>query len=149
MPRWPIPTISTPGGGRSRAQSQFPLPAGTPCDRCLTRPARERHHRDDDPTNNAEENIERLCNRCHQRAHGKLTPEWARRVGAPGADAKRARTHCPAGHPLAGDNLSIKPNGTRRCKACHAASTARYKARLRLTRTARGPLENPATPGPW
>jgi hypothetical protein len=28
------------------------------------------------------------------------------------------KTHCLRGHPLSGENLSIRPDGTRRCKAC-------------------------------
>lgn len=27
-------------------------------------------------------------------------------------------THCPSGHPYAGTNLHILPNGSRRCRAC-------------------------------
>jgi hypothetical protein len=30
----------------------------------------------------------------------------------------RARTHCPKGHPYDGDNLGIRPDGSRRCRAC-------------------------------
>lgn len=32
---------------------------------------------------------------------------------------QRAKTHCPAGHPLSGDNLLMRPSGWRRCRACH------------------------------
>lgn len=31
---------------------------------------------------------------------------------------RSARTHCPAGHPLFGDNLYVAPNGWRQCNEC-------------------------------
>ena len=44
------------------------------------------------------------------------------------------RTHCPSGHPLEGDNLIIRENGTsRRCRKCKQARELdihrRYRAR--------------------
>jgi hypothetical protein len=30
----------------------------------------------------------------------------------------KAKTHCPAGHPYAGDNLYVGKNGNRKCRAC-------------------------------
>lgn len=45
----------------------------------------------------------------------------------------REQTHCLRGHLLAGANLSIKTNGTRRCKACH---NARNRARRLAERAA-------------
>ncbi len=40
-----------------------------------------------------------------------------------GAEAMRAKTHCPQGHPYSGDNLYIRPGTTnRRCKACRELS---------------------------
>lgn len=45
----------------------------------------------------------------------------------PSAMAAKA-THCPQGHPYSGENLSIKKDGSRRCRACHRASQlSRYK----------------------
>lgn len=46
----------------------------------------------------------------------------------------RSRTHCPQGHPYAGDNLIIVPRPTRksperRCRACSRAATARSLAK--------------------
>ena len=38
-----------------------------------------------------------------------------------------SKTHCPAGHPYAGDNLTFKPNGGRRCRACHKAARDKYE----------------------
>lgn len=39
----------------------------------------------------------------------------------------RAKTHCPSGHPYAGDNLYITPKGHRECRACRRAVWHRKK----------------------
>jgi hypothetical protein len=36
----------------------------------------------------------------------------------PGVIFNAIKTHCKHGHPLSGDNLSVAPNGWRRCRAC-------------------------------
>jgi hypothetical protein len=43
------------------------------------------------------------------------------------------KTHCPAGHPLEGDNLSTYhlKHKQRKCLACHAARQREYKRKLR------------------
>jgi hypothetical protein len=33
-----------------------------------------------------------------------------------------AKTHCPQGHPYSGDNLRIRPDGARECRACRRES---------------------------
>jgi hypothetical protein len=38
------------------------------------------------------------------------------------------RTHCPMGHPLAGDNLYMNPKGGRECKECRREATRRWRA---------------------
>lgn len=38
--------------------------------------------------------------------------------GEAGAAFQRNKTHCPAGHPYSGDNLYMKANGSRHCRAC-------------------------------
>jgi hypothetical protein len=54
----------------------------------------------------------------------------------PGQDA----THCPRGHPYAGQNLYVTPQGWRRCRTCNAAAGARWrqqkKRRLALVKAA-------------
>jgi hypothetical protein len=44
-----------------------------------------------------------------------------------------AKTHCPKGHELSGDNLVVTKAGHRRCRECRRlaqpAATARYKAK--------------------
>ena len=39
------------------------------------------------------------------------------------------RVTCKRGHPLRGENLVIRKNGSRTCKMCHDASRARWKAK--------------------
>jgi hypothetical protein len=44
------------------------------------------------------------------------------------------KTHCPEGHPLAGDNVYIHSTRSmtgmgRRCKTCNTASAREYRAR--------------------
>lgn len=74
--------------------------------------------------------IDHLCRvrECCNPAH--LEPVTTRvnslRSGSFCAKNKR-KTHCPSGHPYAGDNLHILPNGHRKCKTCHAATFARFK----------------------
>ena len=36
------------------------------------------------------------------------------------AAANAAKTHCPQGHPLSGDNLYVDPRGRRECRTCRA-----------------------------
>jgi hypothetical protein len=68
--------------------------------------------------------LDHLCrNRaCVNPAHLEpVTPgENTRRGRAPmlARSRQRAKTHCPAGHPYAGDNLYVRPNGDRKCRAC-------------------------------
>ncbi len=40
------------------------------------------------------------------------------------------KTHCPAGHAYAGDNLYISPAGDRRCRACGLRNAKERRARV-------------------
>lgn len=40
-----------------------------------------------------------------------------------------AKTHCKRGHPLEGDNLFVRKDGRRRCRACERASQKRFKSK--------------------
>lgn len=41
---------------------------------------------------------------------------------------KKAKTHCPQGHPYSGDNLVLHPiNGGRECLVCRRERKRRYK----------------------
>lgn len=65
--------------------------------------------------------LDHLCRnrRCVNPAH--LEPVTARentlRGTSPAAE-NAVKTHCHRGHELAGDNLRIREDGTRRCRAC-------------------------------
>lgn len=41
------------------------------------------------------------------------------------------KTHCKHGHPYSGDNLRIKPNGKRECRACARAKSREWNKRHR------------------
>lgn len=40
-----------------------------------------------------------------------------------------AKTHCPQGHPLSGENLYLSPAGTRACRTCRTEASRRLRAR--------------------
>lgn len=42
-----------------------------------------------------------------------------------------AITHCPSGHPYSFENTYVNPAGSRECRACSRAATARWRARRR------------------
>lgn len=42
-----------------------------------------------------------------------------------------SRTHCPRGHPFSGENLYIRPDGARGCKACMRESNIRCRRKNR------------------
>lgn len=44
-------------------------------------------------------------------------------------NGREARTHCPQGHPLSGDNLYVYPNGRRNCQECRRRWKREYRAR--------------------
>ena len=50
---------------------------------------------------------------------------------------ERAKMHCPAGHPYAGENLYVRPDGRRKCRACQRDHDRAYYARKRAQGTAK------------
>lgn len=56
--------------GHEKAQALYP-DMGT-CEHCKLRPARDRHHKDDDTENNDRSNVEFLCRSCHMKADGRI-----------------------------------------------------------------------------
>ena len=65
-----IPGADELGRGRREAQRRFDLGE---CEFGCGKRARDRHHLDGDPTNNAPANVMRLCRRCHMLLDGRLT----------------------------------------------------------------------------
>jgi len=63
-------------GGRLRAIRNYPL---TNCELCGA-PGRDRHHKDGNTLNNAPDNIQRLCRRCHMTVDGRLSKFVARNL---------------------------------------------------------------------
>jgi 5-methylcytosine-specific restriction endonuclease McrA len=74
-PEWNRFTSTVPH--QDRAARRKPLGK---CERC-GKPAIDRHHKDDNPLNNALENIEALCRRCHMVADGRLERFRAQAIG--------------------------------------------------------------------
>jgi hypothetical protein len=64
--------------------------------------------------------IDHMCNNrgCVNPAHLRVTTQRENILrGTSGSAINAAKTHCPAGHPYSGSNLSIRKRG-RACKAC-------------------------------
>jgi hypothetical protein len=95
----------------------------------------------------------RACRRCRYETNREIRervvqdPEKLAAIRAADAAAARARrteqrggapakpngekTHCAQGHPYAGDNLMLAPNGARRCRECARQANARAYAKRR------------------
>lgn len=75
--------------------------------------------------------VRRCVNPCHMEPVtmgvnvNRGNPNWKQRL---------ARTHCPKGHAFDEANTHILPDGSRRCRACNAAATRRYKAKKRAAK---------------
>jgi HNH endonuclease len=54
-----------------------------------------------------------------------------RDASAKGRLKNQTKTHCRAGHPLSGDNLTHDSYGGRRCKICHRENQRRHDAKRR------------------
>lgn len=71
----------------------------------------------------------RVCRGEYDRRHPPTRrPNPAKGIAAAAAK-RRAITHCPGGHPYAGENLRVTPTGRRVCRTCQRAATAAYRKR--------------------
>ncbi len=61
---------SNPGTGRMRARVAYPTLGK--CERCKTKNATDRHHKDGDTFNNIRANVAFLCRKCHMEEDGRL-----------------------------------------------------------------------------
>ena len=87
--------------------------------------------------------IDHLCRnrRCVNPAHLEQVSNRTNILRGEGFSATNARkTHCDAGHALAGDNLIVKARGSRNCRECQRESerrsAAKYEAALAAARCA-------------
>ena len=113
--------------GRKQALKMYPIIG--PCVKCGNKKS-ERHHIDENPLNNAKENIMPLCKKCHCREHDINLTDEARAKGNVIASAlKRAKMVCPQGHPYSGYNLIVKRDGARMCRQCNIEAKRRYRKR--------------------
>jgi hypothetical protein len=67
---------------RERARKLYPL-NGAMCEKCKVSKAIDRHHKDENPKNNAPDNIAKLCRACHMIVDGRMdafaNKTWAKK----------------------------------------------------------------------
>jgi hypothetical protein len=76
--------------------------------------------------------VDHICENpaCTEPTHLRLVSQQVNVLRGAGLTAQHARkTHCPHGHPYAGENLYVEPNGKRSCREC-----ARRRDRERYAR---------------
>lgn len=118
--------------GRSRALRLYPTIG--PCVLCGD-PKSERHHMDDDTTNNTPENILPLCRKCHMSSDGRLAKvkevgrNRIKKLIEQAAAKRRSQTLCKRGHELSGDNLANARSNGRICKQCQEIRRVKYLKR--------------------
>lgn len=78
--------------------------------------------------------LDHLCRnrRCVNPDHLEPVTSRENTLRGDGPTAQNARkSHCHRGHPFSGDNLFVRSDGTRRCRACHNLRTAASARRRR------------------
>lgn len=78
--------------------------------------------------------VDHLCRVriCVRPDHLEVVDQRTNLLRGDGASAVNAkRTHCPQGHPYAGDNVQISPQGFRRCRRCGYLHNVRRRAAAR------------------
>jgi hypothetical protein len=77
--------------------------------------------------------LDHLCRvrACVNPAHLEpVTNRENARRGEGWAGLNAQKTHCPQGHPYAGENLYVNPGGGRRCRECDRVKRQRYRDRF-------------------
>lgn len=67
--------------------------------------------------------------RCVNPAHLEAVTQAENLHRGPRMAEQMARTHCPQGHPYTGDNLHVRSNGARQCRACACEAVARRRGK--------------------
>jgi hypothetical protein len=114
-----------PNSGRKAARK---LTERKTCNRCQATESLEVHHKDRDPTNNAPENREVLCQACHQQEH-ITAGDWGH--GAVPA------AHCE----ICG--TTFQPKRSRRSILCGKPECATAKGKLAAAKRRDGGKPNP------
>ena len=76
--------------------------------------------------------VDHLCGNpaCCEPEHLELVTQRENNLrGSTVAAAHAAKTHCPAGHAYAGDNLYLYSDGRRKCRECDRQRNRAYRAR--------------------
>lgn len=82
--------------------------------------------------------VDHLCKvrNCVNPAHLEAVSRRENVLRSDSSSARRARqTHCKKGHPLSGDNLYVRKEGWRMCKACVNETTKAIHRRRKMQRT--------------
>lgn len=82
--------------------------------------------------------IDHLCRvrHCVNPDHMEVVSQEENIRRGEGGKNYRDKTHCPQGHPYAGDNLYTAPSGNRLCRKCQRRHQRAFRKRARLERAA-------------
>ena len=112
---------------RKAARAARRVKAPVLCERCNLRPAVDMHHVDENPLNNAPDNLLGLCRSCHMDLHypGRGMRRAAAQAGPP-SRSWQDRTAAPAQFELALHMLQISQSGAARFLDVTPRQVARY-----------------------
>ena len=82
--------------------------------------------------------IDHLCRarNCVNPAHMEPVTTQENTLRGDSGKHHAVKTHCPQGHPYAGENLYVRPDGRRKCRACQRDHDRADRARKRAQATA-------------
>ncbi len=79
----------------------------------------------------------RSCGACRRRRR-KAKYQQEKLAAAQPPKPRRLKEFCPHGHPFAGDNLYISPQGTRHCRTCRCTDAAAHRVRQKAIANGKG-----------